>query len=423
MIVNIKPSKLKGRIRAPYSKSLAHRMLICAALAKGESCIEGIAKSEDMLATLDCIEGLGALYRLEGDIAYIKGTGEVKKEASFDYVVFPCRESGSTLRFLIPLAMICRGKVRFKGQERLFKRGISVYEDIFTQNGNDIELKKYEDHIDISGSLKAGSYTLRGDVSSQFISGLMFALPLLESDSMIRVTEPVESRSYIDITLEVLKLFGVDIEEREKNLFYIKGASVYKAYKGKVEGDWSNAAFLYAFNSFGNAIEPEGLNDNSKQGDRVCRQLLLKGEGLKDLTKLKAKGREEDLSQAVDISDCPDLGPVLFAAYAGMHGGRFIGTRRLKIKESDRALAMKEELEKFGIEMDIFENSVNIYKGELKEPCEHLMGHNDHRIVMALSILCSLTGGVIEGAEAVRKSYPDFFKDMKDLGLEVEIEV
>lgn len=400
MKVSIKPGLCSGEACAPPSKSYAHRMLICAALADGESRIRGLARSEDMLATLDCIAALGAEYKLDGDTVTIKGG----KNRTAEGAVFPCRESGSTLRFMLPIAAACGESARFTGTGRLMERGVGIYEDIFSEKG--VSIKKASGSIELSGRLTSGEYTFRGDVSSQFVTGLLFALPLLEGGSVVRVLPPVESRAYIDVTVAVLRSFGIEVIESPANTFNIAGGQRYLRRSMSVEGDWSNAAALFALNSLGGSVCVTGLNMDSIQGDRVCLELL---------ERLKSP------NAVIDISNCPDLGPVLFAAAAASGvGAVFTGTRRLRIKESDRASVMAQELRKFGVEARVLENSVVIEPGRLQSPRESLSGHNDHRIVMALSLLASAVGGVIDGAEAVRKSYPEFFEVLRKLGAEVE---
>lgn len=400
MKVSINPGLCSGEACAPPSKSYAHRMLICAALAEGESTICGLARSEDMLATLDCISALGAEFALDGDTVTIKGG----KNRTTEGAVFPCRESGSTLRFMLPIAAACGRSARFTGTSRLMERGVGIYEEIFAEKG--VSIKKGSESIELSGSLSPGEYTFRGDVSSQFVTGLLFALPLLEGGSVIRVLPPVESRAYIDVTVAVLRSFGIEITESPENTFSIAGGQKYLCRSMSVEGDWSNAAALFALNSLGGSVSVTGLNMDSIQGDRVCLELL---------ERLKSP------NAVIDISNCPDLGPVLFAAAAASGvGAVFTGTRRLRIKESDRASVMAQELEKFGVKAKVLENSVVIEPGRLQSPRETLSGHNDHRIVMAMGLLASAVGGVIDGAEAVRKSYPDFFEVLRRLGAEVE---
>lgn len=401
MRVRISPSRLAGTVTAPPSKSFAHRMMICASLGSGKSVIHGISDSEDMRATLDCIKALGAGYEKRADTITVFGCGS----AVPDNAVFACRESGSTLRFMIPLSLR-GGSVRFEGTERLLERGVGIYEELLPQKG--IEISKDAHGIALRGKLRAGSYVLRGDVSSQFVTGLLFALPLLSGDSTVKVLPPVESRAYIDISLDVLESFGISITESEPNLFCIAGGQHYEEAETDVEGDWSNAAALYAFNAVGGSVRVNGLNADSAQGDRVC---------LEYLQRLRSPGAE------LDISNCPDLGPVLFAAAAAAgNGAVFTGTRRLRIKESDRATVMAQVLEKFGIKAVVEENSVQIFPGTLYAPTGALDSYNDHRIVMAQTLLMSKTGGVLENAQAVRKSYPDYFEVLGSLGLETEIE-
>ncbi len=411
MNITIEKGNAYGKISAPPSKSYGHRMLICAALAQGESVIEGISGSEDMLATIDCIKALGCT------VSKGKGTGDYIIKGcsrSTDFPIYDCRESGSTLRFFVPIALACTGGGIFKGSARLIERGIGIYEEIFGSRG--IIIKKSPDEIIIKGHLKSGYYKVRGDVSSQFISGLLFALPLLEEESIIEITGPSVSRSYIDITLAVLRSFGIDIKENPNNIFQIPGGQSYKPQRTRPEGDWSNAAFFIAISMLQDKIKHEigknggltvtGLLPDSIQGDRIC---------VKYFEKLQ-KGCKD----AIDISDCPDLGPILFAFAAACTGASFTGIDRLRIKESDRASAMKDILSEFGIESVINGNDMEILPGTLTRPKKPIYGYNDHRIVMSAAVLMTLTGGTIEGAEAVAKSYPSFFEDLGAVGIDIK---
>ncbi len=400
MIAKLFKSELKGKLPAVPSKSYVHRMLICAALADGVSEISNYIKSEDILASIDCIKSLGAEVTEDKDTLKIKGSGKKQIRDGF----FKCRESGSTLRFFIPVAAAKCGSSVFNGSERLMERGVGIYEDILPSKN--VFITRGNGEIRVKGELQPGVYEIPGNISSQYITGLLFALPLLNGDSEIRVIPPVESRAYIDITIEVLKQAGICIRETKENTFEIKGNAVYRPIKERAEGDWSNAAFIYAMNGLGHDIELEGLRIDSVQGDRIC------------LDHFKTLDRP---GAVVDIGGCIDLGPVLFAYAAAKHGGRFTGTERLKIKESDRAVVMAEELKKFGVQLQVSENEVIVPEGGIKAPVETLDGHNDHRIVMALSVLLTLTGGEITGAEAVKKSYPGFFEDLRRIGLNVEI--
>jgi 3-phosphoshikimate 1-carboxyvinyltransferase len=258
--------------------------------------------------------------------------------------------------------------------------------------------------ITVKGPLKSGTFTVTGNVSSQFISGLLFALPILEGDSRIKIVPPIESRSYINLTLDALKSFGVKAYFEDEYTHFVPGGQKYIAKDVSVEGDYSGAAFIEALNLFGGEAEIDGLKEDSLQGDKVYKKFF----------KLLNSG-----VPTVHIGDCPDLGPITFSVAAGKHGGVFTGTRRLKIKESDRAAAMAEELRKFGCLATVAEDKVVIYPAEFHKPSEPLYSHNDHRIVMALAVLCTVTGGEILGAEAIAKSYPDFFAHLRLLGIEV----
>lgn len=396
MKVKIEKCLPSGEIIAPPSKSYAHRLLICSALSKNGE-VSGIIDSEDMLATLDCIKSLGLDYKKNGrTVSIFQGKSESN--------IFNCRESGSTLRFFIPIALARGGVCEFHGTERLISRGISVYEDICRRQN--ISVKFTDTSIVLEGRLKPDTFEVRGDISSQFISGLFFALPLLDGDSTVKITTPLESKPYIDITIDTLSRFGVIIEQKGDREFFIKGNQKYQSISTAVEGDFSNSAFLEAFGVLGTDISVIGLKYCSLQGDKVYKE---------HFEKIK-RGYLE-----ADISACPDLGPILIALCAARDGGYLTGTKRLKIKESDRAEAMATELAKFGIQVDVFENAVKIHKGKLNAPKEILSSHNDHRIVMSLCVISTLVGATIDGCEAVSKSYPDFFKDICSLGAKCEI--
>lgn len=382
----------RGVINAPPSKSYAHRLLICGALANGVSDIVGVSNSVDMTATLECIKALGASFTKAGNTVSINGGIKAAKR------VFNCYESGSTLRFFIPLALLTGEECVFQGSERLMSRGIEIYDQIFERQG--IECKKEKDSITLKGQLKPDTFNVRGDISSQFISGLLFALPLLQGDSIINITTKLESEAYIDITIETLKLFGVEIVKGYSS-FYIKGKQKYNPSSIAVEGDYSNAAFLDAFNILGGDVSVFGLNEDSVQGDKIYKSYL---EQIKSGT------------PTLDISNCPDLGPVLFAVASTQNGATFTGTKRLKIKESDRAEVMKTELNKLGVDVEVYENHAVVHSGA-KKPKSVLCGHNDHRIVMALTVILTLFGGEIDGCEAVNKSYPDFFEEIAKIGI------
>lgn len=401
MITTFKPCRLCGNIEAPPSKSMAHRYLIGAALSGKKCQISGFDYSEDILASIDCLRALGAEIAIDNDtvtIAPEKFMKELKDP------VLKCRESGSTLRFFIPLTLCLGKEVKLQGSKRLFERPLDVYEEICREN--EFTFRKDESSVTVCGKLESGNYKIRGDISSQFITGLLFALVYLNEDAFIEIIPPFESRSYVNLTISALKSFGADVEFTDTHHIAIR-KSMMQSYEGRIEGDYSNAAFLDAFNYLDSQVKVQNLHPDSLQGDKVYKEYFEKiAMGIPTL----------------DISDCPDLGPVLFAMAALKNGATFTGTDRLKVKESDRGMAMHEELEKLGGGLSFGDNFIIVPKQELKYKGEVLNGHNDHRIVMAMSVILSKTGGVIEGTEAVRKSYPGFFVDIKRLGAEVELE-
>ncbi len=399
MKVKILPSKTSGEVSAPPSKSFAHRYLIGSVLSCGKCVIKNIADSDDISATLSCIEQLGGSVTKDGNIVTVIPTNEKQIENA----VFDCKESGSTLRFFIPVVLATGAKnCTFLGSERLLARGIKEYEKLF--ENSDVTIKSDEKSIEVNGTLSAGNYEISGEVSSQYTTGMLFALSVLDGKSTLKITGNAESRAYVDMTIKVLKDFGADVAEPEKNFFEINGKGRLSPGEFTVEGDWSNAAFLIALSRLVGTISVSGLNENSVQGDRFCTAAFdaLDGENAE-----------------IDLKDCPDLAPILFSYAAYKNGGKFINTRRLRVKESDRANVMAEELKKFGANVKVYENSVEIEKTQLKPPIVPLCGHNDHRIVMALSVLAAVFGAEIDGAEAVNKSYPDFFRVIKKAGVNV----
>lgn len=402
----ITPGKAKGSVMAPPSKSMAHRMLMGAGLAEGTSVIQNIDLSEDIKATLGILEALGSEYSIENRTVTMKGIGGKKVEVNS---VLDTKESGSTLRFFIPILLTGGGKSKLTGAKSLFSRPLGIYEDICKEQG--IFFQKTEDSLELDGQLKATHYKILGNISSQFITGLLYALPLLNKDSVLEVIPPVESKAYIDMTLEVLEIYGIKVE-RKNNTYYIPGNQTYQAVNGMVEGDYSNAAFLDAFNLIGGDVKVEGLKEDSLQGDKVYREYY----------QILQQSPVQGQNATMDISECPDLGPILIGMAAVNHGAVFTGTKRLKIKESDRGTVMAEELKKFGIQVDVMENTIIVHPGELKTPEVILNSHNDHRIAMTLATLCTLTGGTINGCMAVNKSYPGYYEAIQSIGIQVKIE-
>lgn len=424
-IAIISSGNAKGQVSAPPSKSLAHRSIICAALSEGQSEITNIEYSQDILATLDCVKKLGAKVETGPDWVKILGFGgkqggQTSKNnkniegtdlshtegTDLSHLIFNCRESGSTLRFFIPMGIYFSQISEFYGAPVLMTRPQSIYEDLCANNGITFERNAEKIIINTNGnSLKPGTYEIAGNISSQFITGLLFILPLLKENSQIKLLPPVESRPYIDLTIQAMADFGVEVKWKDESTLQIKGNQKYKAKNIAVEGDYSNSAFLDVFNTLGGDVKVQGLNNHSLQGDRVYKEMF---EQLK-------KG-----CPTLDISDCPDLGPILFVVAATHNGGIFTGTKRLAIKESNRGKIMCEELAKFGVQSNYSENQIEILKSQLHAPSQILHGHNDHRIVMALSTLLTQTGGKIDDAHAVQKSFPSYFEVIKSLGIEIK---
>lgn len=399
MTANFKPCKLKGVINAPPSKSMAHRYLIGSALSKEKCVLSGVDYSEDILASIDCLRALGAEITTDGDTVTVNPDKFMKAEKP----VLECRESGSTLRFFIPLALCLSKQVSLNGSTRLFERPLGVYEKLCRENG--FSFQKGTNSVTVCGNLKSGNYKIPGDISSQFITGLIFALIYLGENSSVEIIPPFESRSYINLTISALKSFGADVEFVDEYSIAVRNSNLH-SYSGKIEGDYSNSAFLDAFNYIGSEIKICNLKCDSLQGDKVYRDYFDK----------IASG-----TPTLDISDCPDLGPILFVLSALKNGAVFTGTERLKAKESDRGMAIHEELKKLGGGLIFDDNMITVPKQELKYNGIIIDGHNDHRIVMAMSVILSKIGGEITGIEAVKKSYPAFFDDIKKLGAEVKI--
>lgn len=399
MNVIIYKSTPKGEVIAPASKSYTHRYLIASMLSKNESKIDNVYFSNDVLATLSCVASFGRDFiKSDNSITFLNNNEYVNNP------IFNCNESGSTLRFLIPITLTKYKKVTFKGTKKLISRGIEEYEKIF--NNQNIEVIKNEDSLIFKGSLKSGIFEVDGSKSSQYLTGLLFALPLLNGDSQIKIIPPLNSKDYVNITLDILSKYGILYKVDGLNI-YIKGNQEYKASNNKVEGDYSNAAFLEAFNYFNANINVLNLNDKSLQGDKIYQEYF------------KLLDKE---NVTLDISNCIDLGPILMCFAALKHGATFIGTKRLQIKESNRALAMKEELAKVNVKVDILDDSVIVYKSDIKNNRIEFNSHNDHRIVMALSLISTLFDIKINDALAINKSYPNYFKDLEKVGVKIDYE-
>ncbi len=388
MNIKIIPTKLAGAITPPPSKSQAHRLLIAGYLAGGEERVTNVAESEDIVATRACMDALRA--------------------KSSEHPRLDCGESGSTLRFLIPVALALRAGGIFTGRGRLMERPQEPYFNMFREKGISYEQK--DGVLTVSGKLTPGIYSLRGDVSSQFITGLLYALPLLPGPSEIRLTTPLESAGYVDMTLDALERFGVTVRYDGAGTYTIPGGQVYTPCDCAVEADWSQAGFWYAARGLGNAVEISGMNHASHQGDRV----------LEDWAAALSQPGEVEL----DLSGSPDLAPPI-AAWAALRAGevtRLVNASRLRIKESDRLATVTSELTKLGADIEEGPDYLIIRGVETLRGGE-VLSHNDHRIAMMAAIAATRADGpvVLRDAGAVKKSYPNFWDDYTALGGDIEV--
>ncbi|EWM54029.1 3-phosphoshikimate 1-carboxyvinyltransferase [Ruminococcus flavefaciens] len=401
MDIRITPSVLRGRLDVPASKSCAHRSIICAALAEGVSHLSGVTMSKDIEATIGAMTALGAEFTVNGEDITVRGAGGMKTgKCAVD-----CNESGSTLRFIIPVASVLCSETEFSGRGRLPQRPIDIFIRELGKNGAAFDYNNTMPFT-VYGGLKSGIFEIEGDVSSQFITGLLFALPLLEGDSEIVLTSHLESRPYVDITIDTLRRFGVYAEETERG-FRVKGGQKYLPHDEKIEGDYSQAAFFCVANALGSQVELHNLNENSVQGDKKILEII---------RNMCYNGNIGHYN--ADCSDIPDLVPVLAVLGAFGSGDSVIyNAKRLKIKESDRLQTTAAMLNALGGNVEITDDGLIIHPtGAMHGGTVDSFG--DHRIVMAAAIAAAHIDGevVIRGAEAAEKSYPAFFDDYKMLG-------
>ena len=422
MFVTISRSsgQIGGTITAPPSKSMAHRAVLCAALAEGRSHITNLEFSKDISATLGAAGQLCAEVRTGPADAVVEGLGHFRPlSAPVD-----CCESGSTLRFLIPIASLTGQAVTFTGRGRLMERPQSVYETLYREQN--LRFEQSSAGLTVEGALTPGDYTLAGNVSSQFISGLLFALPLLDGDSTLHLLPPVESRSYIDMTRSVQAAFGVSSRWMDETTLFLPGNQHYHACDYTVEGDYSQAAFPAVLGAVCGGVTITGLRPETLQGDAVILDILRRcgakftrtAEGLR-FEKAPLHGVD------IDLADCPDLGPVLMVLGLLCDGTTVIrNAERLRLKESDRIAAMEAELRACGGVLESAGGTIMVQgcADHLHAPEAPLHGHNDHRVVMSLAVLALCTGLplTVDDAEAIQKSWPHFFTAIRPLGAEVE---
>jgi len=420
MRVTIFPSSIKGTIAAIPSKSFAHRQLICAALSKDSTEILCRVISEDVKTTMNCLETLGADIKYKENTIFVNGIKSLPKKALLD-----CGESGSTYRFMVPLAAALGVEANFLLKGRLAERPMTTLWNTLEDHGIKIDGKGSRQTI-LNGSLSSGLFKIEGNVSSQFISGLLMSLPFTAGENIVDVMGEIESESYIKITLEVLEDFGIDIK-REEGRFIIRDKQSYISPGSIVtEGDWSNSSFWFCgAAASGTELTCLGLNSASSQGDRRVIDILTKMGCIIEEKEGAFTLRPHKLNAAsVDAMDIPDLIPALALAACSAEGSSEIfNAHRLRMKESDRLFSISDTLSRLGADIYIEANSMHI-NGKKRLTGGVVHSHGDHRIVMmaAMSSLISSNAVVIEGAEAVNKSYPGFFEDLASLGVEIRKE-
>ena len=408
----IKADKLVGEVTPPPSKSILHRYIIASSLANGVSKIENISYSDDIIATIEAMKKIGAKIEKKDNYLLIDGSKTFDKEYLNNNSEIDCNESGSTLRFLFPLSIVKKNKISFKGKGKLFKRPLNPYFENF-----DKYKIKYsyinENEILLDGELKSGEYEIDGNISSQFITGLLFSLPLLNENSKIIIKGKLESSSYIDITVDCLNKFGINIINNSYKEFIIKGNQTYKSGNYQVEADYSQGAFFLVANSIGSNIKINGLNSNSLQGDKKIVDFI---------SKIDNWNKNEKL--ILDGSETPDIIPILsLKACISKKEIEIVNIARLRIKESDRLKAIAQELSKLCFDLIEKEESIlinsrkNFNKISNSTPVS-LASHSDHRIAMMLAIASTCYEGeiILDDLDCVKKSYPNFWEVFLSLG-------
>ena len=427
MKIKIRPGKLNGTIEIPPSKSYSHRAVIAAALAENgkKSKIDNLKFSVDITTTTDIMENWGAeIERFESALEIIGNGGKVVPRDKY----VQCNESGSTIRFLIPVGITSKNELVFDGKGKLVDRPLDSYYRIFDKQGLKYETTGGKLPLTVNGKLKPGNYEIDGNISSQFITGLLYALPLLEGDSKLIINKNLESKGYVDLTLEILKLAGIEIVNNDYKSFDIRGNQTYKPFDYIVEGDYSQVAFWIVAGIISanrdNEVKCLHVNKNSLQGDREIIEIVTRmGAKLEIFDDYVIVKPSKTKGTIIDISQCPDIGPVLTVLAALSEGEtRIINGERLRIKESDRITSIKTELNKLGGNVSEEGDSLIIQGVEGFRGGITVNAWNDHRIAMSLAIASTRCEKeiILEEAESVRKSYPHFWDDFVKMGGEIE---
>ena len=427
MKIKIRPGKLNGTIEIPPSKSYSHRAVIAVALAENgkKSKIDNLKFSVDITTTTDIMENWGAeIGRFESALEIIGNGGKVAPRDKY----VQCNESGSTIRFLIPVGITSENELIFDGKGKLVDRPLDSYYRIFDKQGLKYETTGGKLPLTVNGKLKPGNYEIDGNISSQFITGLLYALPLLEGDSKLIINKNLESKGYVDLTLEILKLAGIEIVNNDYKSFDIRGNQTYKPFDYTVEGDYSQVAFWIVAGIISanrdNEVKCFHVNKNSLQGDREIIEIVTRmGAKLEIFDDYVIVKPSKTKGTVIDISQCPDIGPVLTVLAALSEGEtRIINGERLRIKESDRITSIKTELNKLGGNVSEEGDSLIIQGVEGFRGGITVNAWNDHRIAMSLAIASTRCEKeiILEEAESVRKSYPHFWDDFEKMGGEIE---
>lgn len=413
--VRIPPAAAGGQLAAPPSKSAAHRLLIAAALG-GSSRVHGILPSQDMQATLRCLSALGAQFEQTGDTVLF--SNGVQFHAPVSAVTADCGESGSTLRFFVPLFAALGQPVTLIGSGRLPQRPLTVYEQCLPPNGVTLSRPPMEGGVlSVSGKLHGGRFEVAGDISSQFITGLLFALPLCKEDSRLILTSPLQSKGYVQMTLEALGAAGIRIVETADG-YDIAGGQVYRPFDLTAEGDWSQAAFLLAAGAIGGQVAVSGLRSDTAQGDKRIVSLLRQfGADITEKDGLVCCRRAPLRGIEADVSDIPDLVPALSVVAATAAGTtRLYNASRLRLKESDRLTSTASLLRTLGVRVEETADELHIFGGALHGGT--VDGFNDHRIVMSAAVAAFAADGeiTVTDADSICKSWPSFFEDYQRIG-------
>lgn len=411
--VKFSPFVPNGTVNVPPSKSDVHRAIICAAMANGVSRISPVALSNDIKATIGCIKALGADAVLENNVLTVDGTNMYKNKTA----LLDCGESGSTLRFFIPIAAVGNINAIFVGKGKLPQRPIGIFTEALPKAGT---VCKTEGGLplEIKGQLKSGIFEIPGNVSSQFITGLLLALPILEGDSEIVLTSPLESVGYIAMTIRTMKQFGVNIQATEKG-WHIKGGQSYKTCDYTTDGDWSQAAFFMVLGAVSGKVTVKGVAKDSTQGDKKCAEILARfGAKVTQLDNEVTVEKGKLKAITIDASQIPDLVPVLSVCAAFAEGTtKIINAERLRIKECDRLKATAELLNNLGGKVKELSDGLEI-TGVSSLKGGNVNGYNDHRIVMSAAVCAARSDEDITAtfAMSINKSYPDFYIDYNSIG-------